>query len=154
LLLAAADWPQWRGPQRTDLSTETGLLKTWPQSGPPLRWTYDDAGIGYSAPAIVGDRLYTMGGDDQSEFVYALEIRNSTPRKLWCTKVGSLFKNDRGNGPRGTPTVDGELLYAIGAEGNLVCAETATGTIRWQRSLTKDLGGRLPTWAYSESPLV
>ncbi len=150
----AADWPQWRGPQRTEISTETSLLKTWPKSGPPLRWSYEEAGIGYSAPAVVGDRLYAMGGDDQSEFVYALDIRNSPPQKLWSAKVGPLFKEERGSGPRGTPTVDGELLYAIGADGNLVCVETAKGTIRWQRSLPKDLGGGRPHWGYTESPLV
>lgn len=150
----AADWPQWRGPERTDLSTETGLLKAWPKLGPPLRWTYEEAGLGYSGPAIVGDRLYTMGADEQTESVYALDIRSNPPRKLWSAPVGPLYKEGHGDGPRGTPTVDGELLYAIGAEGNLVCVETATGKIRWQHSLVDNLGGRQPHWGYTESPLV
>src|SRR5438445_7050809 len=110
LPVAAADWPQWRGPERTDISNETGLLKTWPKAGPPLLWTYEEAGVGYSGPAIVGDRLYVMGGDDEKEHVYALDIRSKPPKKLWSADVGSLFKESRGNGPRGTPTVDGSLL--------------------------------------------
>src|SRR5438445_11713716 len=85
---AAAEWPQWRGPDRTDTSTETGRLKTWLKAGPPLRWSYEEAGVGYSGPAVVGDRLYAMGGDDQSDYVYALDIRNHPPRKLWSTAVG------------------------------------------------------------------
>jgi outer membrane protein assembly factor BamB len=154
LAAVAADWPQWRGPDRTDLSTETGLLKSWPISGPPLRWTYEEAGVGYSAPAVIGDRLYTMGGDEEKEYVYALDIGVSPPKKIWSTAVGPLFKEQRGDGPRGTPTIDGDLLYAIGAKGNLVCVESATGKIRWQQSLSKDLGGSEPHWGYTESPLV
>src|SRR5437667_1042472 len=88
----AADWPQWRGPDRTDISRETGLLKRWPKAGPSLLWTYEEAGVGYSAPALVGDRLYLMGGDDQKEDIYALDIRSKPPKKLWSVEVGSLFK--------------------------------------------------------------
>ncbi|HLJ97130.1 MAG TPA: PQQ-binding-like beta-propeller repeat protein [Gemmataceae bacterium] len=150
----AADWPQWRGPDRTDRSTETGLLKTWPQSGPPLIWTYAEAGVGYSGPAIVGDRLYAMGAEDQTEYVYALDIGSRTPKKVWSAAVGPIYQEGHGDGPRGTPTVDGDLLYAIGGKGNLVCVETATGKIRWQQSLPRDLGGRQPYWGYTESPLI
>src|SRR6266852_8223680 len=93
----AADWPQWRGPERTDLSKETGLLKTWPKSGPPLLWTFEDAGLGYSGPAVMGDRLYTMGADNQKESVYALDIQARMPKKLWSAEVGSLFHDSRGD---------------------------------------------------------
>ncbi len=77
----AEDWPQWRGPHRDDVSRETGLLKQWPEGGPKLLWTYRDAGIGFSGPAIVGDRLFTLGGDGKKEFVYALDVRNG--EKVW-----------------------------------------------------------------------
>src|SRR5438094_1804242 len=154
LSAAADDWPQWRGPERTDISNETGLLRKWPTSGPPLVWTYEQAGVGYSGPAIVGNRLYTMGGEDQKEYVYALDIGTKPPKKVWSAEVGPLFEEGHGNGPRGTPTVEGDVLYAIGADGNLVCAETATGKLRWQCSLPKNLGGRRPHWGYTESVLV
>ena len=82
--LASADWPQWRGPDRDDVSKETGLLKKWPTDGPPLLWTFGNAGQGYSGPAIVGDRLYLMGARGDSEFVYALDLsklENNAPKE-------------------------------------------------------------------------
>jgi outer membrane protein assembly factor BamB len=149
----AADWPQWRGPHRTDVSTETGLLKTWPKDGPRLLWTYSDAGNGYSSPAVVGDRLFTMGTRNDRDCVFALDVK--TGKEVWSAKFVPVFHQDRGDGPRGTPTVAGDLLYGIGGQGELVCVETATGKIRWQVSLKKDLGGQMMSgWGYSESPLV
>ena len=94
----AADWPQWRGPSRTDVSTETGLLKSWPQGGPKLLWTFRDAGIGYSGFAILGNRLYTMGADKNREFIYAIDL--NTRQKVWSTEIGPLFTNGWGDGPR------------------------------------------------------
>ncbi len=150
---AAADWPQWRGPDRNDVSKETGLLKDWPANGPPLLWTFDHAGLGYSGPAVVGDRLYTLGARDGNEYVLALDVR--TGKEVWATRFAAEFQNGWGDGPRGTPAVDGELLYAIGGQGELVCCETATGKVRWSIGLRKDLGGQLMSgWGYSESPLV
>src|SRR5262245_51260015 len=67
--LRATDWPQWRGPDRNGISQEKGLLQTWPKGGPKLLWTVEDAGIGFSGPAVVGDRLYTMGSDGKMESV-------------------------------------------------------------------------------------
>src|SRR5438876_1398222 len=107
----AADWPQWRGPDRTAISSETGLLKAWPKEGPPLLWTYRDAGTGYSGPAIVGDRLFTAGARNDAEYVYCLDVR--TGKTLWSTALGPIFPEGHADGPRGTPTVDGELLYVL-----------------------------------------
>ncbi len=149
----AADWPQWRGPNRNDISPETGLLKTWSRDGPPLLWTATDAGIGYSAPAIVGKRLYSIGDFGKSEQVFALDTQNG--KKVWATEIGPRFDNDWADGPRSTPTVDGELLFALGGQGNLVCLETKTGKKRWSLNMRKDLGGEMMSgWGYSESPLV
>src|SRR5437660_526971 len=76
-------------------------------------------------------------------------------KELWSCEIGPLFENGWGNGPRSTPTVDGDALYALGGQGNLVCVETATGKKRWEVSLTKDLHGQMMSgWGYSESPLV
>src|SRR5262249_38910816 len=69
------DWPQWRGPDRTGISKETHLLKTWPKDGPKVLWKYEDAGASYSGPAIVGDRLYCCGSDEQREYVFALNVK-------------------------------------------------------------------------------
>jgi outer membrane protein assembly factor BamB len=148
----AADWPQFRGPDRTDVSQETGLLKQWPKDGPKLLWTFENAGIGFSGPAIVGDRLYTMGARGADEFVFALDAK--TGKELWSLKVGPLYTNGWGDGPRATPTVDGDVLYALGANGDLVCAESATGKKRWQVHYVNDLGGRVPDWGFCESVLI
>src|SRR5262249_37796504 len=87
----AADWPQFRGPGRTDISLETGLMKSWPTGGPKLLWTYDEAGIGYAGPAVVGNRLYTMGAKDKTEYVYALDVESG--KKIWSTPIAPLFTN-------------------------------------------------------------
>jgi outer membrane protein assembly factor BamB len=149
----AADWPQWRGPDRTDISKETGLLKSWPEGGPKLLWTNDDAGLGYSGPAIVGERLYTMGGREEQEYVYALDVK--TGKQVWASKLEPLFKNNWGGGPRSTPTVDGDRLYVLGPGSELACLAADDGKILWSKNLLKDLHGQLMSgWGFAESPLV
>jgi outer membrane protein assembly factor BamB len=155
LTAGAADWPQWRGPQRTGISQETGLLKEWPKEGPKLLWQIKDAGDGYSTPSVVGDRLYLLsnkGMDD--EFVQAREVKDGSP--AWSTRIGKVGPNmgPQYPGARSTPTMEGEVLFALGSNGDLACLETATGKIRWQKNLRTDFGGQPGMWAYSESPLV
>jgi outer membrane protein assembly factor BamB len=150
---AANDWPQWQGPDRTDVSKETGLLKSWPKDGPTQAWTNADLGIGYSAVAVVGDRIYTMGARDKKEYVLALDAK--TGQQVWATEFAASQPRDHGDGPRGTPTVDGNLLFALGDNGDLVCLDSEKGEKKWQVSLTsKEIGGGVPGWGYSESPLV
>src|SRR5205823_1035944 len=116
----AADWPQFRGPQRDGVSKETGLRQSWPDGGPPLLWTFSDAGFGYSGPAVIGDRLYMSGGRANSDAVFALDIK-AAPKELWSVKIGPLFTwrgNNWNMGPNATPTVDGDLVYALGGSGD------------------------------------
>jgi outer membrane protein assembly factor BamB len=152
----AADWPQWRGPDRTGVSKETGLLKEWPKAGPKLVWTYRNTGLGFSCFAIVGDRLYTLGALDEVEYLIALDIKGAKPVELWKAKLGPIFTYQNwGDGPRSTPTVDGKHIYALGAQGELICVEAAGGKEVWRKNLIKDIGGEMMTeWGYSESPLV
>lgn len=150
---AKTDWPQWRGPNRDGVSTETGLLKEWPSGGPPLLWTGKGLGEGYSGVAVVGDRIYSAG--QRADGQYLICIDAATGKEAWATRFAPGYNDRRGGGPRGTPTVDGELLYVIGAEGTLVCAESSTGKIRWSKHLIKEMGGaRGSGWGFSESPLV
>ena len=149
----SGDWPQFRGPRRDALCAETGLLTTWPAEGPKLLWKWEGLGRGYSSVSIVGDKLYTMGdraaGEKESQFVLALDL--ATQKEVWAARIGP----PHADGPRCTPTVDGDLLYAIGTEGDLVCLETATGKEQWHKSLAKDFGGQMMSmWKFSESPLV
>jgi outer membrane protein assembly factor BamB len=146
------DWPQWRGPNRDDVSKETGLLKSWPDGGPKLLWTFADAGVGYSGFAVIGRRLYTMGADDKKEYVIALDIDKGT--EVWRKEVGDKLDNGWGDGPRSTPTVDGDVLFALGGKGNLVCLDLAEGEQKWAISMSKDLNGGVPGWGYCESVLI
>ncbi len=153
---SSSDWPQWRGPARDGLSKENGLLKQWPAGGPKLLWQVNDIGDGYSTPAVVGKRIYLMSNRGMdNEFVQALSTQNGKP--VWTTRVGNVG-NPNQNPPypkaRSTPTVDGNFIYALGSDGDLVCLEAKNGKIRWQKNLRKDFGGQPGEWAYAESPLV
>jgi outer membrane protein assembly factor BamB len=148
----AALWPQWRGPNRDGISKETGLLKQWPADGPPLVWKATGAGAGYSSFSISDGRLYTMGLRGDREYVIAFDI--ATGKEAWATAHGGAFRNDRGNGPRGTPTVDGDRIYALGGNGDLSALEARTGKIVWTKNVLKEFGGSNITWGISESPLV
>lgn len=148
----AAHWPQWRGPNRDGISKETGLLKQWPAEGPPLVWKATGAGEGYSSFSIANGRLYTMGLRGDREFVIAFDV--ATGKEAWATPHGGKFENDRGNGPRGTPTVDGNRVYALGGNGDLSAFDARTGKIVWSKNVLTEFGGSNITWGISESPLV
>jgi outer membrane protein assembly factor BamB len=148
-----ADWPQWRGPNRDGVCSETGLLKSWPADGPALLWEITGLGPGYASMAIVDGRLYTMGDilldSGQAQCVLAYDL--ATHERIWAAKVGLIHSD---GGPRCTPTIDNGLVYAIGTSGDLVCVDAKTGSLRWGKNLEKDLGGKNPGWRYSESPLI
>ncbi|HYV34196.1 MAG TPA: PQQ-binding-like beta-propeller repeat protein [Gemmataceae bacterium] len=160
----AADWPQWRGPDRTDVSKEQGLLQTWPEKGPQLAWKYDNAGLGFSCIAVVGDVLYTMGARNEEEYAIALKLKDGEPpTQLWAVKLGPIFidnVNSCGDGPRATPTVDGNHVYCLSGHGELVCITRDKGQEVWRKSLKKDFKGEvmehIPTrnWGFCESPLI
>lgn len=153
--VAAFDWPQWRGPQRNGISQETGLLKEWPKEGPKLLWQVKDIGSGYSTPAVAGDRLYVISNKGMNdEFVEARGVQDGN--QIWKRRIGKVGPNmgPQYPGSRATPTVDGNVLYALGSNGDLACLDTATGKIVWTKNLRSDFDGMPGMWAYSESPLV
>jgi len=149
-----ADWPQWRGPARDAVSKETGLLKSWPEGGPALAWKASGLGTGYSGLAIVGDRIYTMGDKDGAACLIALSATDG--QVLWTTPFGKAGAPGWGGfaGPRCTPTVDGDRLYAVAQYGEIICAQTSDGKKVWTKHMVDDLGGGLPEWGFSESALV
>lgn len=149
---SAGEWPQWRGPSRDGLSKETGLLKQWPADGPPLAWKAKGAGIGYSSMSIAQGRLYTMGLRGDREYVIAFDV--ATGKEVWATPNGGAYRDSRGDGPRGTPTIDGDRLYALGGNGDLSCLEARTGRAVWQMNILQKFGGSNISWGISESPLV
>jgi hypothetical protein len=152
-IASAGDWPQFHGPNRDNLCTEKGLLDKWPEAGPKLLWKTTGLGKGYSSVAVVGGKLYTMGdrdaGGTNRQSVLAIDV--ASQKLLWSTPIGPTHKD----GSRCTPTVDGELLYVVGTDGDLACLESATGKIRWQKNFGRDFAGRMMSgWKFSESPLV
>jgi len=151
---SGADWPQWRGPARDGVAPETGLLSSWPEGGPALLWQADGLGGGLSSLAVAGDRIYTLGDRDGSQYVIGLS--RSDGSEEWRTRLGAPHEDGRGRGgPRGTPTVDGDRVYAIGTDGDLVCIDAESGSEVWRRSLPDDFGGvMMSRWKFSESPLV
>ena len=146
------EWPQWRGANRDGISKETGLLKQWPEAGPPLAWKTTGAGRGYSSFSVSKGKLYTMGLRGEREFVIAFDFK--TGKEVWATPHGSAFRNDRGDGPRGTPTVDGDRVYSLGGSGDLSALDAATGKVVWTMNVLQKFGGSNITWGISESPLV
>jgi len=145
-------WPHWRGPNYDDVSLEKGLLKKWPDSGPTRVWLNEDVGLGYSDIAIVGGKLFTMGlRDDDKEYVICCDA--NTGKQLWETAIGDKLKNDWGNGPRGTPTVAGNFVYALSGQGDIACLAVADGSLKWHKT-AKEFGGGTPGWGYCESVLI
>jgi outer membrane protein assembly factor BamB len=155
LVAGAADWPQWRGPERNGISKETGLLRTWPQEGPKLLWHVKDAGDGYSTPSIKGDHIYLLGNKGmKDEYVQARDIKDG--QIIWTTHLGKVGLNRAQPYPgcRSTPTVDGERVFVLSSDGDLVCVKSADGGEIWRKSLPNDFGGEPGLWAYAESPLI
>ena len=150
----ADDWPQWRGPERTGISKETGLLQKWPADGPKLRWKATDIGTGYSSPSVVLGRVYLQTTRENDEFALALD--ELTGAKVWEVPVGKVGKN-RGPqypGTRSTPTVDGDRLYCLASDGELSCLALTKGDLKWKKHLRQDFGGEDGAWAFSESVLI
>ncbi len=150
----AADWPQWRGPDRNGLSSETGLLKRWLEGGPLLLWKATGLGAGFSSVSISGNRIFTMGDKDGKAYALALNLADGT--NLWSTEIGKAGAPGWGTfeGTRATPTVDGDLVFVIGQYGELVCLKADDGAKVWAKHLEKDFGGKRPEWGYSESVLI
>ncbi|MDZ4800969.1 MAG: PQQ-binding-like beta-propeller repeat protein [Bryobacteraceae bacterium] len=146
------DWPQWRGPERTGLSKETGLEKVWPAGGPKKIWSVEGLGDGYGSLAIVKDRIFVQGGKGKDSVVACLSRADG--KTLWTKALGQRLDQDRGGGPRGTPTVDGDLLYALSESGDLQCLRTADGASVWRKNMLRDFHGENAHWLISESPLV
>ena len=134
----ADDWAQWRGPDRTGLSKETGLAKQWPVKGPEVVWKVEDVGQGYSAVVVRGDRLFTQGNIEGQGFVLCLNTQNGSV--IWKTHPPTEteeYKHGKGNGARGTPTLDGDLLFAIGGGGDLTCLNADSGSVVWSKHLVE-----------------
>jgi outer membrane protein assembly factor BamB len=147
----ATDWPQWGGPRRDHVSEEKGLMQDWPAGAPKRLWVFDNAGLGYSGEAVVGSKLYTMGARDNVERLIAISVESG--KELWAADIGEMLRNPYGNGPRGTPTVSGEEVFALSGKGTVIAVRAKDGKVLWKKAM-QDLGGAIPRWGYTESVLV
>ncbi len=173
-LAQADDWPQWLGPKRDAVWRESGIIDRFPEGGPTVRWRRE-IGPGYAGPAVADGRVYVA--DRLAAEDAALEkpekidswtrisipgkerlvcLRESDGRLLWTYQydcpydIALLYAT----GPRCTPTVDGDRVYLLGAEGNLACLDSRRGTVLWKRDFRADYGVGAPVWGWSSHPLV
>ena len=152
--LMSGYWPQWRGPNRDNVSSEKGLLKEWPESGPPLRWRVEGIGEGISSLSIAEGRILTVGYVDGNE--YAIALNQSSGELLWSTRIGSAVLENplmRLLSQR-SPTIDGERAYFATASGELVCLASRDGRELWRKNYVADFGGIKGYWGYCDYPLI
>ncbi len=149
---AATEWSQWRGADRDGRSHERGLTAQWPSEGPDRLQVIRGLGLGYSSIAATGDLLVTQGARERREWLMAIDRSSGIIR--WRTENGPIFRNDQGDGPRGTPTIRDRVIYALAANGSLIAADLQSGEPLWQVDVTRRFRASTPRWGYSESPLV
>ena len=144
------DWPQFHGPRRDNLSTETGLLKRWPEGGPKLVWKAGGLGHGFATVAIAKGMIYTAGDVGRDTRITVLDMHGKT---LWQAKSGAAFRRTP-PGSRATPTLDAGKLYHFTGQGDMTCLDATTGKSIWTLNVIEKFGGRNIRWGLSESPLV
>ena len=151
-------WPCFHGPRRDNLATDKGLLQTWPQDGPPLLWTASGIGHGYSSVSIAAARIFTAGMIDKQTYVTAVDL---TGKKLWQRLNGQSWEASERqpwavpySGSRGTPTVDGEIVYHLSEMGRLTAFDIRTGQERWHVDVLKTFAAERPKYGLSESVLI
>jgi len=147
-----SDWPQWRGPERNGVSKDTGLLRQWPGPGPQRAWSISSLGEGYGSLAIKGDRIFIQGSRDRASVVFCLNRADG--KVVWSAALGTKVNKDVGNGPRSTPTVDNDRVYAMTENGDLACLNASNGVPVWRKNILREFGGSNPGWLISESPLI
>ncbi len=152
---SSTDWPQFRGPERNGLSSERGLLPSWPENGPRELWRRP-LGAGFSGLSVVGNQLYTLISDGQEDarYEFAVAIDSSSGNEIWRRQLGEVFVDEFGDGPRSTPTVDGQRVFVLGSYGNLAALASADGEVLWQVDLRQAYAAEVPLWGFSSSPLV
>ena len=144
------NWPQWRGPNRDNLSSDTGLMKEWPRGGPGKVWEASGLGAGYSSVIVADGKIFTMGDLRDGAYAMALDMGG---KPLWKRKIGPTGGGPPG--PRSTPTYDSGNVFVLGQDGSLACLDASSGDVKWHKNLEHDFGGTMMSgWGYSESVLV
>jgi outer membrane protein assembly factor BamB len=166
-LARADDWPHWMGPKRDNVWYETGIVDKFPKGGPKKLWSFPVHG-GYAGPAVADGKVFVTdyerlkGETDEGNFqrkettgkegVYCVDQK--TGKKIWEHHYDVKYAISYPAGPRCTPTVDGDRVYTLGAEGKLICFQTADGKILWEKELKEEYKTKSPLWGYAAHPLV
>ena len=166
--LSAADWSQWLGDKRDGIWREKGIIKKFPKSGAKLNWRVPIGG-GYAGPAVANGRVFVMDrqlakGKENPEnqfdrgmipgFERVICLDEKTGRELWVHDYPCGYTVSYPAGPRATPTVDGDRVYTLGAEGNLFCLNAASGKVLWSKDFKKEYKVKSPVWGFTGHPLV
>lgn len=147
---ATQDWPQLRGPNADGISSQTGLLRVWPESGPRAIWRVP-LGKGFSGVSVVGDHAFTLFGR-QGTYLGAFDTATGAER--WRLRIDEMYRNSSGDGPRSTPTIDNGIAYVISGRGNLVAVRTENGALAWRHDLREEYRASGPNWGFATSPRV
>jgi len=147
---AAGDWAQWRGPDRTGLSKETGLMKSWPAGGPKQLWAITTEGKGFGSVSVVGDTVYVTGAVGNRAVLYALGLDG---KAKWSKPYGVAWTKSYPLS-RSTPTVEAGRVYVYSSGGTAACFDAATGEQKWLVDTMKQFRGQNIRWGIAESPLI
>lgn len=163
----ADDWPQWNGPARKGEYSESGVIQSIPLGGLERRWSVPVQG-GYSGPAVASGKVIVTdyvkesgevknnpgGRDELTGRERVLCFDAATGEEIWEHEYARNYRISYAIGPRVTPTIDGEMVYCLGAEGDLVCLDTNSGSVVWRRQLRDEYQTETPIWGYAAAPLV
>ena len=148
----AADWPQWRGPDRDGISREKGLLTDWDAAPPKLLWQLDGMGTGYASVSVVKGKLYTTGNTDHGQSLICVDLES---QKIdWSTPLTDGSPKHGYEGARCTPTIDGDRAYVVSSDGAITCLSIKDGAVLWSRKFKEFNGKMMSGWGFSESPLI
>lgn len=147
----AVDWPQYRGPHGDGHHPAKTFPSDWPKEGLAVAWKVP-LGKGYSGISAVDGVLFTQFSNGGDEFLAAYDA--ATGKQAWQVRLDKERPDQFGDGPRSTPTVDGDLVYAVSAFGHLWAVQRATGEAAWDVNLAETYGAKVPTWGISAAPVV
>ncbi len=140
----------WREKDRTGVSPETGLMKSWPAGGPTQLWSNLELPKGFSSPSFGKNTIYITGTKDTLDILLALDLNGKI---LWQTGIGRPWK---GSFPesRSTPTVEGDKVYTCSGFGDLACINGTTGKVIWTYKGSELNKGTYGNWGIAESILI
>ncbi len=151
-IITAAETPRFRGPEGDGKFTATGLLKEWPADGPPIAWTVEGLGGGYSSASVVDEKIYVTGmTPDQQGHLYILDLQGAQLGKI---TYGPETQDDQATGPRATPTIDGDRAYLLSGLGVVYAIDVSKGSVLWQVNILERFGAENITWTFAESVLL